>query len=192
MLQRSPNLNRSSKTSVILSVVEGPRSSFPAPLRLLLRRAVKAPVYHPRGPSVITSLAHGRFAEMLGRRCVAVSGQRGYGDAAPSLRPEICWCASATSVAGPSTHARGLATAQDDRSFKKARSALVRQTRADEPRNNGCGALGLDKNSGWNWLARNHGMVPCSSIISTSVPSGEVPAMMTMLRLRHDARDSRC
>src|SRR5690606_27045257 len=33
---------------------------------------------------------------------------------------------------------------------------------------------GRDLNSGWNWLARNHGWLG-SSIISTSLPSGDSP-----------------
>ena len=33
-----------------------------------------------------------------------------------------------------------------------------------KPLNKGCGLLGLDLNSGWNWQATNHGWVGISTI----------------------------
>src|SRR5581483_4094442 len=43
-----------------------------------------------------------------------------------------------------------------------------------KPRKSGAARVGLDLNSGWNWLATNHGW-PGSSTISTSRPSWNVP-----------------
>ena len=40
--------------------------------------------------------------------------------------------------------------------------------------NRGCGAKGLDLNSGWNWTPINHGWFS-SSIVSGNDPSGESP-----------------
>ena len=45
---------------------------------------------------------------------------------------------------------------------------------ATKPSNSGCGRSGRDLNSGWNWLATNHGWSR-SSTISTSRPSGDWP-----------------
>ena len=45
---------------------------------------------------------------------------------------------------------------------------------ATNPWNSGCGRSGRDLNSGWNWLATNHGW-SLSSTISTSRPSGDWP-----------------
>ena len=42
------------------------------------------------------------------------------------------------------------------------------------PINNGCGRFGLDKSSGWNWLATIYGWSAISAI-STSLPSGDKP-----------------
>src|SRR5262249_59498185 len=41
-------------------------------------------------------------------------------------------------------------------------------------RNSGCGAIGRDLYSGWNWQPRNQGW-PSSSMISTNFPSGDAP-----------------
>src|SRR5690606_39797870 len=40
--------------------------------------------------------------------------------------------------------------------------------------NSGCGLSGRDLSSGWNWTPMNHGW-SCSSTISGSAPSGDVP-----------------
>ena len=40
--------------------------------------------------------------------------------------------------------------------------------------NSGCGRIGFDLNSGWNWQARNHGWSGISTI-STNLPSGVTP-----------------
>src|SRR5215218_1820763 len=45
---------------------------------------------------------------------------------------------------------------------------------ATKPSNSGCGRSGRLLNSGWNWLATNHGW-SLSSTISTSRPSGDWP-----------------
>jgi hypothetical protein len=44
-------------------------------------------------------------------------------------------------------------------------------------RNNGCGRVGRDVNSGWNCEATNQGW-SASSMISTNLPSGLVPEKM--------------
>lgn len=52
-------------------------------------------------------------------------------------------------------------------------SVLIKDA-CTKSRNNGCGLVGRDKNSGWNWDATNQGWF-FSSIISTKRPSGLVP-----------------
>ena len=49
-----------------------------------------------------------------------------------------------------------------------------------KPANSGCAAVGLDLNSGWNCTATNQGWSG-SSTISTSEPSGLVPATIMPL-----------
>ena len=45
---------------------------------------------------------------------------------------------------------------------------------AMKPEKSGCGRVGRDLSSGWNWQPMNHGCY-ASSTISTSEPSGESP-----------------
>src|SRR5205085_3594925 len=52
--------------------------------------------------------------------------------------------------------------------FLNSRAAAMNE------RNSGCGAAGRDLYSGWNWQPTNHGC-PSSSMISTNLPSGEMP-----------------
>src|SRR5205085_654294 len=52
--------------------------------------------------------------------------------------------------------------------------ALYARAAATNDRKSGCGALGRDLYSGWNWQPTNQGC-PSSSTISTNLPSGEMP-----------------
>src|SRR4029453_15296300 len=54
---------------------------------------------------------------------------------------------------------------------RPSRTAIAAVT---NPSNSGCGRSGRDLNSGWNWLATNHGWSR-SSTISTRRPSGDWP-----------------
>src|SRR6185436_15377453 len=45
---------------------------------------------------------------------------------------------------------------------------------ATNDRNSGCGVPGRERYSGWNWQPTNQGW-PSSSMISTNLPSGEMP-----------------
>src|SRR5438094_920020 len=53
-------------------------------------------------------------------------------------------------------------------------SPLCRNAALTKSRNNGCGRFGRERNSGWNWLATNHGW-SSSSMISTRRPFGDTP-----------------
>jgi len=65
--------------------------------------------------------------------------------------------------------------AQRAASTATAERALARSSAAPtKPRKSGAGRVGRDLNSGWNWLATNHGCSG-SSTISTSRPSWNVP-----------------
>ena len=44
--------------------------------------------------------------------------------------------------------------------------------------NSGCGSVGFDLYSGWNWQPRYHGW-SVSSTISTNLPSGDSPEMFS-------------
>ena len=55
-----------------------------------------------------------------------------------------------------------------------SRPAATAMDAPTNPSNNGCGRSGRLLNSGWNWLATNHGW-SFSSTISTSRPSGDWP-----------------
>ena len=71
---------------------------------------------------------------------------------------------------------RRLAGASDRRARRRPARARrgPRCDAATNPSNSGCGRSGRDLNSGWNWLATNHGW-SLSSTISTSRPSGDWP-----------------
>src|SRR6516164_9481519 len=70
---------------------------------------------------------------------------------------------------GDAAHA--VATRSPDRVRARSRAAPTK------PRKSGAARVGRDLNSGWNWLATNHGWSG-SSMISTSRPSWNVPLTM--------------
>src|SRR3954471_9571384 len=67
---------------------------------------------------------------------------------------------------------RAVARGDDGRSAPARRFAAA--AAATKPANSGCGRVGRDCSSGWNWQPMNHGC-DGSSTTSTSWPSGESP-----------------
>ncbi len=53
-------------------------------------------------------------------------------------------------------------------------AGFIAAAAATKPANSGCGRVGRDWSSGWNWQPMNHGCC-ASSTISTSEPSGDSP-----------------
>src|SRR4051812_37545831 len=71
------------------------------------------------------------------------------------------------------SHVQSAASTSDEPRDADARR-LAPAAAAMKPAKSGCGRVGRDWSSGWNWQPMNHGWF-VSSTISTSCPSGDRP-----------------
>src|SRR5262245_39200881 len=99
-------------------------------------------------------------------------------------------CASLSMTNGPATGTIGLPPPIPSRSSVTTDTAQATDSAVDlgtpavlclyaastNEANSGCGLVGLERNSGWNWTARYHGC-PGNSAISANLPSGDRPVI---------------
>src|SRR5262249_21971315 len=100
-------------------------------------------------------------------------GRRAAADRSPGCDVDPADAAQAVSSGGRSRTSACSAAVSAVVCSRAERWALAARMKS---RKRGWHAKGLDLSSGWNWQPRNHGCSSCSSMISTNLRSGDIPA----------------